>query len=74
MSTGTVKRVPNVKNYAFIVVDDGGPGEELFFHRSVVVDDRFDELKQGQRVTFQIVPDPRNVGKRQAVDVAPLSS
>ena len=72
MSTGTVKKIPNVKNYAFVVVEDG-PQEEIFFHRSVVVDDRFDELKQGQRVTFEIVNDPRNAGKRQAVAVAPVS-
>ena len=72
MSTGTVKRIPNVKNYAFVVVEDG-PTEEVFFHRSVVADDRFDDLQQGQRVTFQIVPDPRNAGKRQAVDVRPIA-
>ena len=73
MSTGTVKKIPNVTKYAFVVVEDG-PTEEIFFHRSVVADDRFDELKQGQRVTFEIVHDPRNAGKRQAVAVTPVSA
>ena len=71
MATGTVKRLPNVKNYAFVQADDT-PGEEIFFHRTVVADDGFDELRQGQRVTFDLVNDPRNAGKRQAVAVTPV--
>lgn len=70
MAIGTVKRIPNVKNYAF-VVPEGTPGEEVFFHRTAVAGDRFDEIRQGQRVTFDLQPDPRNAGKRQAVNVAP---
>lgn len=70
MATGTVKRIPNVQNYAF-VMPEGAPGEEVFFHRTAVADDGFDEIRQGQRVTFEIVQDPRNAGKRQAVKVAP---
>lgn len=71
MATGTVKRLSNVTKYAFVVVE-GGPGEELFFHRSAVADDGFDELRQGQRVTFDVVPDPRNATKRQAIGVKPV--
>lgn len=70
MATGNVKRLSNVTKYAFVVVE-GGPSEELFFHRSAVADDAFDQLRQGQRVTFDVVPDPRNANKRQAVDVKP---
>jgi CspA family cold shock protein len=71
LATGTVKRIPNVKNYAF-VVPEGTPGEEIFFHRSNVAGDRFDEIRQGQRVTFEIVQDTRNAGKRIAINVAPV--
>lgn len=70
MPTGTVKRVPNVKNYAFVVED--GATEEIFFHRTAVVDDRFDELRHGQRVRFEIGSDPRNATKRQATSVTPV--
>ena len=70
MATGTVKRIPNVKNYAF-VVPEGTAGEEIFFHRSNVAGDRFDEIRQGQRVTFEVVQDTRNAGKRIAINVAP---
>lgn len=71
LATGTVKRVPTVQKYAF-VMPEGTQGEEVFFHRSAVVNDGFDEIRQGQRVTFEIVQDPRNAGKRQAVNVAPV--
>ncbi len=71
MSTGTVKRIPNVKNYGFVVVE-GVPGEEVFFHRSDVAADGFDGLRQGQRVAFEVAHDPRNATKRQAVNVTPV--
>ena len=71
LSTGTVKRIPNVRNYGFVVVE-GDPGEEVFFHRTAVADDGFDRLRHGQRVAFAIVPDPRNVNKRHAVGVTPI--
>ncbi len=70
MATGTVKRIPNVRNYGF-VLPEGTTGEEVFFHRSAVADDGFDQLRHGQRVRFELAPDPRNATKRQAVDVTP---
>ncbi len=73
MPKGTVKRIPAVKNYGF-VVPEHSQGEEVFFHRSAVANDGFDDLRQGQRVTFEVVPDSRNTGKQQAVDVKPADS
>jgi len=73
LPNGTVKRIPAVKNYGF-VVPENTPGEEVFFHRSAVADDGFDQLRQGQRVTFDLVPDTRNAGKQQAVNVTPTDS
>ncbi len=70
MPTGTVKRLPSVKNYAFVVQD--GTTEEVFFHRTAVVDGRFDQLRHGQRVRFEVAPDPRNATKRQATGVTPV--
>lgn len=71
MATGTVKRIPNVKNYGFIIAQDN-PSEELFFHRTVVAGDGFDDLRPGQSVQFEVVSDPRNAGKRQAINVTPV--
>lgn len=72
MASGTVKRVPNVKNYGFIVVGEEPTTEEVFFHRTGVADDAFDQLSNGQRVTFELVRDERDTSKRRAVDVAPV--
>jgi cold shock CspA family protein len=71
LNTGTVKLVPNVRTYAFVLVEDG-PAEEVFFHRSAVADNGFDQLWQGQRVRFEIAPNPRTFNKRYAVGVAPI--
>ena len=72
MAIGTVKRVPNVRNYGFVVVGGDGSTEEIFFHRTQVAGDRFDQLQPGQRVRFEIVRDPRDTTKRRAVDVTPV--
>ncbi len=72
MAIGTVKRVPNVRNYGFVVVGGDGNTEEIFFHRTQVTGDRFDQLQPGQRVRFEIVRDPRDTTKRRAVDVTPV--
>lgn len=48
--TGVIKRLVPEKGFGF--VRDGG-GLERFFHRSAVVDDRFDDLREGQTVSFE---------------------
>jgi CspA family cold shock protein len=48
MSEGTIKRLTD-KGFGFI---DAGGGKDLFFHMSAVEGVRFEDLKQGQRVTF----------------------
>lgn len=74
MATGTVKRVPNVRNYAFIVTGSEPNQEEIFFHRTSVVGNRFDELEAGTRVSLDIAADPQHIGKRRAINVQPLES
>lgn len=71
MATGTVKRIPNVKNYGFIVAGSEAAPEEIFFHRSSVTDDQFDALQPGARVSYEIAPDPQHTGKRRAINVRP---
>jgi CspA family cold shock protein len=48
MAEGTIKRLTD-KGFGFI---DTGTGKDLFFHMSAVEGVRFEDLKQGQRVSF----------------------
>ncbi len=48
MAEGTIKRVAD-KGFGFI---DTGSGKDLFFHMSAVEGVRFEDLKAGQRVSF----------------------
>jgi CspA family cold shock protein len=48
MAEGTIKKLTN-KGFGFIKTGDD---EELFFHSSGLDGVRFDELQEGQRVTF----------------------
>jgi CspA family cold shock protein len=55
MATGTIKRVARDKGFGFI--RDGG-GQEYFFHRSAV-QGSFDDLREGQRVSFEEEQSPK---------------
>ena len=46
---GTIKRLVSDKGLGFILADDGN---EYFFHNSACVGTRFDDLREGQTVTF----------------------
>ena len=46
---GIVKRLVSDKGFGFIAADDGS---EYFFHQSACATTSFDELREGQAVTF----------------------
>jgi len=46
---GTIKTLTG-KRFGFIATADG---QEYFFHQSACADMRFDELREGQAVTFE---------------------
>jgi CspA family cold shock protein len=48
--TGTIKRLVSDKGFGFIAAGDGN---EYFFHNSACSGVRFDELREGQHVTFE---------------------
>lgn len=52
MSTmnGTIKRLVSDKGFGFVQTEDG---TEYFFHQSACADVRFDELREGQVLTFE---------------------
>ena len=47
---GTIKRLVADKGFGFILAGDGN---EYFFHNSACAQTRFDELSEGQAVTFE---------------------
>ncbi len=46
---GTIKRIVNGKGFGFIAAEDGS---EYFFHQSACTRVPFDQLHEGQAVTF----------------------
>ena len=55
MAQGTIKRLTD-KGFGFI---DGGDGKDVFFHMSAVEGTTFDELRDGQRVSYNIGQGPK---------------
>jgi cold shock protein len=47
---GTIKRLVSDKGFGFILAGDGN---EYFFHNSACTETRFDDLREGQAVTFE---------------------
>jgi CspA family cold shock protein len=47
--TGTIKRLVSDKGFGFVAAGDGN---EYFFHQSACNGVRFDELREGQSVSF----------------------
>jgi CspA family cold shock protein len=54
-TTGTIKRKTD-KGFGFIAAADG---TEYFFHQSSCVATGFDQLREGQRVSFTIGQGPK---------------
>ncbi len=65
MAQGTIKRLTD-RGFGFIAADGG---KELFFHMSAVEGVSFDELREGQAVSFTAGEGPK--GPR-AEEVKPL--
>lgn len=55
MSEGTIKRLTN-KGFGFI---EDGTGTDMFFHSSAIEGATFDELREGQRVSFNVGQGPK---------------
>ena len=57
MATGTVKWFNDAKGFGFITPDEGG--DDLFAHFSAIQMGGFKTLKEGQKVTFDVVTGPK---------------
>jgi CspA family cold shock protein len=74
MATGTIKALRTDKGFGFIKLDGAAEQDaDIFFHRTAVDYDGFDQLEQGQRVDFDIQPDQRDPSRSRASKVTPIT-
>ena len=70
MPQGTIEKLASDRGFGFISAEGG----DVFFHHSVVAENKFEELKEGQTVTYEVATGPdargRDKGPR-AVSVTP---
>lgn len=59
MAVGTVKWFNDAKGFGFIEPEDGGA--DVFAHFSAIKMDGFRTLKQGSRVTFELIQGPKGL-------------
>jgi CspA family cold shock protein len=69
MAVGKVKWFNDAKGFGFIEPDGGGP--DVFAHFSAVQMDGFRTLKQGGRVSYELVQGPKG---NLAQDIRPIDS
>ena len=67
MFKGTVKWFNAERGFGFISNNDGSG--DVFVHFSAIVADGFKTLNEGQQVTFDTEPDPKNPSRLRAVNV-----
>lgn len=67
MNTGTVKWFNEEKGFGFIANDKGN--EEVFVHFSAIQTDGFKTLAEGQKVSYDTEPDPKDSRKLRAINV-----
>ena len=65
--TGKVKWFNAEKGYGFISSEEAG--EDVFVHFSAIQADGYKTLAEGQKVTFETEPDPKNSSKLRAKNV-----
>ncbi len=65
MQRGSVVRLIRDRGFGFIKMENG---QEIFFHATGIVGYPFDNLSEGQSVSFEISEDTRGRGQR-AVNV-----
>jgi CspA family cold shock protein len=52
MQEGTIARLNTEKRYGFISIE--GQEKDVFFHSNELVGVTFDELREGDKVTFEV--------------------
>jgi CspA family cold shock protein len=67
MNNGTVKWFNESKGFGFISNDDGSG--DVFVHFSSIQSEGFKNLIEGQKVSYDVEPDPKDNRKMRAVNV-----
>ncbi len=67
MNNGTVKWFNADKGFGFISNDE--TGEDVFVHFSAIQSDGFRTLEEGQKVTYDSEPDPKDSSRMRAANV-----
>ena len=67
MAQGIVKWFNDAKGFGFITPDEGG--EDLFAHFSAIEMKGFKSLKEGQKVSYEVVTGPKG---KQAANIKPV--
>jgi CspA family cold shock protein len=67
MATGSISKMVRDRGFGFIKSADSA--DEVFFHRSSVEQDSFDELNEGQSVEFDVEADPKQPNRSRALNV-----
>ena len=70
MNKGTVKWFNAEKGFGFISNDDGSG--DVFVHFSAIQAEGYRKLTEGQKVSYEVEPDPKNPEKLRAVNVQAL--
>lgn len=72
MNNGTVKWFNSEKGFGFISNDNGG--DDVFVHFSAIqgTSGGYKSLDDGQKVTFDTEPDPKDSRKLRAINVYPV--
>jgi len=73
MTMGTIASLRD-KGFGFILVDGVSGRGDLFFHSTAVQGTSFDQLREGQRVSFDEEPDTRDPSRQRAVNVTLVDS
>jgi len=70
LNYGTVKWFNGEKGFGFIANDDGSG--DVFVHFSVIQGTGFKSLDEGQKVSYDTEPDPKDSRKLRAINVCKL--
>jgi len=65
---GTIKDLNNEKGYGFIIIE--GEEKDLFFHKNELVGVTFEELKKGDKVSFEKANSLKDPTRINAVKVS----
>ena len=73
MASGTIASLRD-RGFGFITPDGQVGRGNLFFHHTAIAETSFNALQEGQRVSFDEEPDPREPSRRRAINVRLVDS